>query len=194
MRVRTLRRIAVVAFSTFAFSAVAQATPITYVVNFSVEEGTLPASGQFTYDAAAQDFSNFLVSWDGFLFDLTSEANAPSFDGVPCAGESASSSSIGFAEMSQTLPCAGTDYSWAGSVIGLTPSFDFFAGGPAREWQIFEDLVLAGPPGLVVASGNWTISEADPPSTVPEPASMLLLGTGLIGAGARRWRTRRQRG
>src|SRR4051794_5058687 len=80
------------------WAAVAEATPVTYVVDFS-GSGTLPspARGVFKYDAAASTFSDFLVRWDETVFDLTSEANAPRRSGVACAGESASSPAVGFA-------------------------------------------------------------------------------------------------
>jgi len=45
----------------------------TYTINFT---GTTPLpTGSFTYDPDTKLFSNFLVTWNGTQFDLTSSAN-----------------------------------------------------------------------------------------------------------------------
>ena len=164
-----------------AMSQVAHATPITYFVNFS-GAGTLPGVGVFTYDASAQNFSNFFVSWDGGLFDLTAEANAPLvFSG--CAGE-ASSPSTGFALMSQSL-CAGSVYSWSGENSFNQKRFGFQVGGGAPNRQLFiqDSLTSSDFFDLDSGFGTWTLftlpNGPPPGAPVPEPSTLVLLLFGV---------------
>jgi hypothetical protein len=54
----------------------ALATPVLYTIDFSLtQDGPLPTSGSFIYDASASAFTSFDVVWDGDTFDLTSAAN-----------------------------------------------------------------------------------------------------------------------
>ncbi len=52
-------------------------TITTYDITFS-GTGLNPTAGSFTYDSTNPSFSDFTVTWDGILFNLTAAANAPS--------------------------------------------------------------------------------------------------------------------
>src|SRR5262245_56196429 len=72
-----------------AAARTATAAPMQYSMTFSLQFGTiLPTAGSFTYDATIATFTNFNVTWDGVVFDLTNGANSPllSGPGLACIG------------------------------------------------------------------------------------------------------------
>ena len=68
----------------------ANAAPIDYTITFQTTGGVAPTAGSFTYDSNTPIFSNFLVEWAGFSYDITFSANNPLLLGTPpCLGGAA---------------------------------------------------------------------------------------------------------
>lgn len=160
----------------------------TYMINFTGEGGSplLPTSGSFTYDYTLQTFTNFIVNWDGVAYDLTSSANSPNIGGSGCTGEAATPA-FSLLLMEQALSgCIGQNsltYLWAASGGPSGGLFDF----GVITTEATGDSIKATtsiPSATADGEGLWSLT------AVPEPPSILLLTTGLLGllVARRKWR------
>jgi len=176
---RTTKYALVICLLFIALSVPVLADQTTYTINFTTATGPAP-TGSFTYDSTTPTFSNFIVTWDGIPFDLTSSANAPINHSSGCTGE-ASTPAYGFALLSQNLACLSTPvYSWVAEPrAGPTAFFHFIALEPPLQSNLYDAVgVSVSTTGSVpFADGTWTISAR----SVPEPPESLLIATGLLG-------------
>jgi len=177
-----------------AFSQPMRADVVTtYDITFT-GTGTLPTSASFTYDSTVPQFSNFIVDWDGFSFNLTSEANSPYTEGaVPCVGSN-TGAALGFA-MLTTCNVPG-NAQWQADYPAGNAYFYLLAGTAA-------DCADVGPCDSITESlstnsiefagggGSFAVTAVAAPPSVPEPGTLpLSLSAMLIGSWV--WAARRR--
>lgn len=184
-------------------AAAAKPGPINYTINFTTTAGVGPTAGAFTYDAATSTFTNFLVTWDGLSFNLTSSANAPgSLGNVPsCVGGTGPAAAFALLNGACVPPDPGVTVNWQASNVGpTTDGFIFsvshrstliFPGqdpvpGPIDGQFFFFGASATDSPNT--GEGQWTITASQ--VVAPEPASLILVSTSLLAAGAFRARRR----
>lgn len=166
-----------------AFAAVsASAAPITVSGSFT--------SGGLVVGSSVSGAGDNSITLTSTTFDLNSCNNATLCPTVPLAG--------GVSGSSTTLGPAGYVFTFAGGTFTSTSVVN--VGVSFNSPDTFYSIVLLGnwtvagfdnTPGRVAisfntptdSSGNMTLSAQFQSSPVPEPGSMALLGSGLVGLG-----------
>jgi hypothetical protein len=176
-------RILLIAGLLAGFGSVAVADSISiYDISFFTSNGTpVPdMTGSFTYDSTIPSFSDFTVTWDGALFDLTDAANNPgngntngSFEGCPIINNKLTAAS------SFELLSGGCGGSWfASGQEQLT-----FEGPGTVSPNIEFGTVIHGFPDPVNEAGYFKTTE------VPEPSALIPVALFCVFAVTRKTRT-----
>jgi hypothetical protein len=168
----------------FLLCGAVQASPVSYDIDFTAFNfmGPPPTSGSFDYDASApigSQFSDFVVIWDGFSFNLTASANAPFSINSDTSTCIPSIDSAGFfAGLANPSNCFSLSTYWTGTVDAGTAEFNIAVGTASNNLEAhdLESTSYSGAP--LNGQGDWTISAVPEPGTLP----LLLLGAlALLG-------------
>ena len=166
MKTRNVLLFLAVACSPF-ISLTVSATPITYNFSVTAISGALSgttANGSFSYDSSSV-VPNTSVSATGLLTSLNF-----TWHGVTYNATTANTGSLDFGA-GGVLTTAGFGTNCGAGSCSVTPG--------AEQWAVaFGNTFFYSIPGGTLGTGTVTISG---PVTVPEPATLALLGVGLFG-------------
>lgn len=177
------------------WSVSASATPITYTIAFLDDDGSPsiepPSAGRFTFDPTTATFTNFVVTWYSFDYDLTNEANSPTGSHTdPCFG-GASGAAAAFALLTGGVcPAEWGVGQFSQGAGGSTAGFIHSTAGQL-QFRGFRELNpnvpdSPGQPAINFATwGHFSVARVTS-EPVPEPASMLLLSAALAAVMAQR--------
>lgn len=142
---------------------VLRADPIAFVITWSLSSvPSTPGPGptSYTYDPVTAFFTGFVVSWQGFAWDLAAVVNTFT-----------QSDRVAF----QAALLDPTDNLWNVQRSDVGGAFHIF---PSPSTQIV--LCCLPPPGPAShASGSFAVAQAQ--ASVPEPATLTLCGIGAGG-------------
>jgi hypothetical protein len=134
---------------------------------------TIDGTGSFTYSGGV--FSNFTLTWDSLVFDMTSSANGVGPEAHGCDGGGILSV-ITYLTSADCQTGGSAPPAWEGSVVAGSA---FLAFTPTVSgFGIFAPF-SPGTPNLF-QSGNFEVKDISQTSPTPEPNSVFVITTALL--------------